>query len=118
MGRIEKVNQQVKREISYILQRDLGDPRFRFVTITEAIVSKDLRHSKVFYSVLGDPDKRESVKRAFEEARGLIRKLLGQRLTIRYTPELFFSYDESLERSARIDQRIQEIRNELNQETK
>ena len=52
MARIEKVNQAVKEEVSNILQKDVKDPRLEFVTITDAIVSRDLQHAKVYFSVL------------------------------------------------------------------
>ena len=112
MSRMDRINQQIKREISQILLRDLGDPRFMFVTITVVDVSKDLRNAKVFYSVLGDQKNLEKIKLALEKARGMIRKLVAERLTIRYTPELFFSFDESIEKSARIEKTLQEIKDE------
>ena len=112
MGRLDRVNEQIKREISGILQKQLGDPRLEFVTITEVIVSRDLRQAKVYFSVLGNPKQREDSLKCLESARGIIRKQLGQRMMIRYTPELFFIYDQSLEASARIEQALQEIHNE------
>lgn len=112
MGRIERINQQVKREIGMILQRELGDPRLQFVTITGVDVSKDLRHAKIRFSVLGDPAQVRAAQMALEWARGVIRGLLGQRMGIRYIPELFFSYDESIELSMRIEKTLKEIRDE------
>ena len=112
MARIDRVNQQLKREISLILQRDLADPRFEFVSITHAEISRDLRHAKVFFSVLGSPVKIEEARRGFEDARGKIRKYIGQRIKMRYTPELFFMYDDSMESSFRIEKTLQEIQDE------
>ena len=112
MGRIDRVNQQLKREISLILQRDLADPRFQFVSITYAEISRDLRQAKVFFSVLGSPVKVEEARQGFEDARGKIRKYIGQRIKMRYTPELFFMYDDSLEASFRIEKALQEIQDE------
>lgn len=112
MNRMDKVNQQIKREIGQILLQELGDPRFMFVTVTAVDVSKDLRHAKVYYSVLGDQKNLPSVKSGLEKARGMIRKLVGERITIRYTPELFFAYDDSVEKSARIEKTLREIKDE------
>jgi ribosome-binding factor A len=82
------------------------------VTITEVKTSPDLRNAKVFYSVLGNAKQVADAKRALESARGMIRRLIGQRITIRYTPEFNFYYDQTLEKSARIEQALQEIKDE------
>ena len=113
MPRIERINQQMKREISFILQRELGDPRFQFVTIISVDVSRDLRYAKVRFSVLGKPEQAKIAEAGLNHARGAIRKLVGQRISMRYTPELDFIYDQSLEYSASIDEALEGIRNEL-----
>lgn len=112
MSRIDKINQQLKREISGILQRDLEDPRLAFVTIIQASVSRDLRHAKVHYSVLGNAQQTAAAQEGLASARGLIRKFIGQRMTMRYTPELTFTHDQSVEMSARIDAVLREIHHE------
>ena len=112
MGRIERINQQVKREIGMIIQQELGDPRLQFVTITGVDVSKDLRHAKINFSVLGDQGQLHAAQDALERARGMIRRLLGQRMDIRHIPELFFSYDESIAISTRIEKKLKEIQDE------
>ena len=112
MRRIDKVNQQVKREIGRILQQELGDPRLQFVTITDVDVSRDLRNARVRYSVLGEKDTVRAVKNCLAQAKGTVRKLLGQQMRIRHTPELFFIYDQSVEISARVEQTLKEIRDE------
>lgn len=112
MGRIERVNEQVKREIGRILQQELGDPRLQFVTITEVDVSKDLHNAKIRYSVLGSEADIKAAQKSLEGAKGMIRRLLGQNIKIRYTPELFFEYDQSIEMNARIEQTLKEIRDE------
>ena len=102
----------MKREISLILLRDLEDPRFQFVTIMHADVSRDLRHAKVFFSVLGPQIKIKEAEKAFHDARGKIRKYIGDRLKMRFTPELLFVYDDSLEMSERIEKTLKEIQDE------
>ena len=113
MSRMEKVNHQVLREISEILHTEVGDPRLKFVTITQVDVSKDLRNARIYYSVLGDDKKQAGAQKAFDSARGLIRRLLAARMTMRYTPELTFSYDKGIEYSDRIEQKLKEIQGEL-----
>jgi ribosome-binding factor A len=112
MGRIDRINQQVKREIGRILLEEVNDPRLRFVTITEASVSKDLQNAKIFFSVLGDPSQVKAAEQGLEGAKGMIRGLLGRSMDMRYTPELFFVFDKSIEISARIDETLKEIHDE------
>lgn len=110
MGRMERVNQLIKREISTILQREVQDPRVEFVSITSVTVSPDLHVAKVNFSVLGDEKKKEEANKALDSARGYIRGLMGKRISLRYTPDLEFVYDNSLEYSARIEQTLEEIK--------
>ena len=112
MGRIERVNQQVKREIGRIILQELGDPRLQFVTITEADVSRDLHNATIRYSVLGESSAVQAAQKGMERAKGMIRKLLGQSMNMRHTPELFFVYDQSIEMSARIEETLKEIHDE------
>lgn len=116
MSRIEKVNQNVKKEIGYIIQEELHDPRLEFVTITDAEVSRDLQHAKVYFSVLGDQSKFETSLESLKNARGRIRRLLGQRLKMRYVPELEFFIDKSVEYGARIDRAIEDIHHEFGED--
>lgn len=109
MGRMDKVNSQMKREISLIIQRELGDPRLQFVTITHVEVSPDLRNAKVHYSFLGDVKSVDDIQKGLDGARGMIRKLVGQQMKIRYNPELSFHFDRSIEESLRIEKTLKEI---------
>ncbi len=109
MERIDRVNEQFKREIGQIVQKDLADPRLKFVTITAAEVSRDLQRAKVYFSVLGGAQAAEAAHRGLEKASGMIRRLVGQRITMRYTPEIFFAHDKSIEMGARIEKTLKEI---------
>jgi ribosome-binding factor A len=113
MGRIEKVNQQLKKEISNIIRRELSDPRFSFITITHVDTSKDLRHAKVFFSLLGDTGQVDNILSSLDRVKGIIRKYVGKCMMMRYTPELHFIYDNSIEESARLEETFKEIHNEL-----
>src|SRR3989338_5003134 len=104
MARIDKVNEAVKREISSIVQKEVKDPRLNFVTIAEVDVSKDLQHARVYYSVLGNESKAKSAQIGLDSAKGFVLKLVGQRVRMRYTPEIEFIFDTSIRYGARIDE--------------
>ena len=112
-GRIDKINEFIKREVSNIVMFELQDPRLKFITITDVEVSRDLRYAKVSFSVLGTPKQSEEALQGLNSARGLIRKLVGQRVSMHHTPEMQFIHDRSLEYSARIEETLQELKNEL-----
>ncbi|MBF0504695.1 MAG: 30S ribosome-binding factor RbfA [Candidatus Omnitrophica bacterium] len=110
--RIEKVNSSIKRELGIMLELgEVGDPRIAFVTIMNVDVSKDLQHARVKFSTLSDnlKDIKAAIK-GFESCRGYIRKLLSQRLALRYTPEFQFIYDKSVKYAADIDKTLEEIK--------
>ncbi|MCB9747789.1 MAG: 30S ribosome-binding factor RbfA [Candidatus Omnitrophica bacterium] len=112
MGRIDRVNQEVKKEVSRVIFQELSDPRLSLVTITSVDVSRDLRNAKIKFSVLGEEKQIQAAQNALNSARGLIRKFVGKNVRMRYTPEINFEYDQSLASSARIDQTLQEIDDE------
>ena len=112
MSRMEKVNQQIKREIGNMIQYgEINDPRLTFVTITYVECSKDLQHARVGFSVLSNDRKEiQSVQEGLSSARGFIRKLIGQRVRLRYTPEIVFVHDNSLSYASKIDETLEEIK--------
>lgn len=112
MSRIEKVNQALKKEISQIVHNEIRDPRLGFVTITQVQISQDLRYAKVSFSVLGDIAEVENAEKGIESAAGFIRKLIGERIKMRYTPEISFRLDTSCEYSVRIYEQLERIKNE------
>ena len=88
--RADRVQRQLKKEISRILQEELKDPRIGFVTVTRIELTGDLRHAKVYFSILGDEENQKSGEEGIQRAAGYIRKLIGQRIPLRYVPELSF----------------------------
>lgn len=110
--RIEKVNSSIKRELAnIILLGEVHDPRISFVTIINVDVSKDLQHARVRFSVLADtPEKIEAAIAGFESCRGYIRKLISQRVVLRYTPEFQFIYDKGIKHAAVVDKVLEEIK--------
>ncbi|MFA5088461.1 MAG: 30S ribosome-binding factor RbfA [Candidatus Omnitrophota bacterium] len=112
MSRIERINQQIKREVGDMLEKEIQDPRVRFVTITGVEVSRDLQYAKISFTVLGDHQKAEIALEGLNQAKGFIRRMIGQRVRMRYTPEPRFVFDQSVEYAARIEQKLEEIKNE------
>ena len=112
MSRMDKINRQMQREISTIIHQDLGDSSLKFVTITHVHVSKDLRHARVYFSILGDNHRLDTILKKLAKAAGSIRKLVAGHMVMRNTPQLVFIYDESILLSARIEETLQELKND------
>ena len=100
--RLERVNQLIKEEISMLVQRQLKDPRLGFVTVTGVETSPDLKHARVYVSVLGPEEQWAASFKALESARGFIWSWLRRHLDLRATPELLFRPDRSMEHAAHI----------------
>ncbi|MDR7484172.1 MAG: 30S ribosome-binding factor RbfA [Armatimonadota bacterium] len=107
--RAERLAEVIRTEASEIIQRELKDPRIGFVSITDVVVSTDLRHAKIFVSVLGDEAAKQRSMEGLERARGHIRSALGARLQVRFVPEILFRLDESIERGARVVSLMREV---------
>lgn len=111
--RVGKVSQEIQREVNDIMRKRVRDPRVQDVNITDVRVTGDLQEATIYYSILSDKEEdRENTKLGLEKAKGLIRRELGQRLSIYKTPEIFFERDASIEYGNRIDKLL----NELNKE--
>ena len=113
MSRVDKVASAIKEEIGSIIHDELHDPRLGFITVVQVEVTKDLQIAKVYFSVLGTEKQKEDAQAGIESAKGFIRKLVGDRLKLRYTPELIFKLDESAEYSINIFAKIDRIKDEL-----
>jgi ribosome-binding factor A len=111
--RSDRLAHELKNELSFILAREVKDPRVGFATITQVRVSSDLRHARVFVSVLGSPAQQKETFAALHRAGGFIRRQLSGRLKLRHCPDLQFTFDDSLERGARMDKLIAEVSQEL-----
>lgn len=107
--RPEKVREFIKEQVGDIIQHAVKDPRIGFVSVTDVEVSVDLRHAKVFVSVLGDAQAKADTMAGLESAQGFVRGELGRRLQMRFTPEILFRLDESIERGTRIVTLIREV---------
>ena len=95
--RIDRISEEVRREVDAIIREELHDPRVGGTwSVTRAEVTGDLRYAKIHISVLED-DRRDSLMEALKNAKGYIRRSLGKRMIIRYTPELIFVSDKNIE---------------------
>lgn len=108
-GRPQKLGDQIQREVSELLARELRDPRVAMLTITAVDVSPDLSHAKVFFTLL-EKDRLEDTLEGLKRAAGFLRSQLARRLKMYSTPELRFVYDESVERGDRLARLIDSTR--------
>jgi len=114
LKRPKRVAQLIQKEISAIIQRQIKNPQLGFVTITAVEVTEDLQHAKVYFTVYGSEEERISTEKLLKKMTSFVRYHVGQRIRLRYTPEIVFQYDETMERAARIDELINQIRREKN----
>ena len=106
--RIDRISEEVRREVDAIIRDELSDPRISGTfSVTRAEVTGDLRYAKIYVSVL-EEDKRDSLMEALKNARGFIRHALGKRMIIRYTPELVFVNDRNIAYGVHIAQVLAE----------
>jgi len=105
--RPERLAELIKKEVSDLLQKDIKDPRIGFVTVTDVEVSGDLRHAKIFVSILNG-DKEETMA-GLEATTGFVRKELGKRIRLRHIPEVIFRYDTTIETGTRVFKILEDI---------
>jgi len=103
-SRPERVADQVREELAQLVAREVHDPGIGFLTFTRVKVTPDLQIARVFYTALGDDKAKNDTAKALKRAAPFLRRQLGQRLRLRRVPELEFFYDESIERTDRIQQ--------------
>ena len=102
--RMRRVNEAVREVLSGAITSELKDPRVGFVTVTAVETSPDLRHARVFVSVLGNPGERKRTLQALDSAHGFLQRRVGAELGMKHTPQLAFVYDDTPERGMRISQ--------------
>ena len=107
--RTERVDELLRQEIGAMLTRDLADPRLGFTTVTEVETTPDLRHAKVWVSVIGRPEERTEAVTALRHAVPFIRHELGRKLRLRRIPELHVVLDDTAERGTRILRLLSEL---------
>lgn len=107
--RQQRVQELLKQEISDVIQHQLQDPLIGFVTVTDVAVSVDLRHARVYVSVLGDPQAQRDSFKALRRGAKYVRAQLAQRLDLKFVPELAFHQDRTAERAQRIEGLLRDI---------
>ena len=107
--RTERVDELLRQEIGALLAKEVADPRIGFATITDVETSPDLRHAKVWVSVIGQKGDRDGTLRALGQAMPFIRHELGRRLRIKRIPELHVQLDDSAERGTRVLHLLDEL---------
>jgi ribosome-binding factor A len=107
--RTERVDELLRQEIGSIITRDVADPRIGFATITSVETTPDLRHAKVWVSVIGQPAERDATVAALRRAMPFVRHELGRRLRIKRIPDLHVHLDDTAERGTRVLRLLSEL---------
>ena len=107
--RPDRVGDQIRQEITVLLQRTVHDPGIGFVTVTRVQVTPDLQLARVFYTTLGSEAERRETARALKRALPFLRRQVGESLRLRRVPELQFVFDKSIENQERVEQLLREI---------
>lgn len=106
--RLAKIDHEIQRILGTLISQELQDPRLAFVTVTRVEVTDDLRHCKVFVSVIGDRHAARQSLDALKHASRFLRGELGRKIDLRYTPELNFVEDRSTERAIALAKALRE----------
>ena len=107
--RTERVDELLRQEIGAIVTRDVADPRIGFATITSVETTPDLRHARVWVSVIGQPAERDAAVAALQHAMPFVRHELGRTLRLKRIPDLHVNLDETADRGTRILRLLDEI---------
>ncbi len=109
--RASRVGEQIKKEVSQILQAEIKDPRFTgFLSVTDVEVSRDLGFARIYVSIYGSEKERQLTLKALESAVGFIRTEVGKRIRLRHVPEISFHLDKSIEYGAHISEILKDLK--------
>lgn len=111
--RIEKLQELIGQEFSKLLMNGVKDPRIGFVTVTGVKMTGDLREAKIFVSVMGDQEAVRNSMDGLRHSLGFIRKEIGKRIRLKYTPELSVALDTQIEKNKHIDELFYQIEKEV-----
>jgi ribosome-binding factor A len=109
-SRASRVADLVLREIADLVMRKLKDPRVQGITLTGVDVSKDLRHARVYFSLIGNETQILRAQAGLDSAKGFIKRGIGLRTELKHVPELVFKHDPSLEAGRRMEKLLQKIK--------
>jgi len=108
--RPERVQEALRQEISIIVHSHIKDPRIGFLTITKVELTKDLRYAKVYFSVLGDEKDKKRALHGLNSAKGYIKGLIGDKIKLRFMPELDFRIDNTFEQIKEIKDLLERVK--------
>jgi ribosome-binding factor A len=110
-SRPERVAQEIQAAVGELVAHGrLRDPRIGFLTVTGVKVSPDLRSARIYYSIIGTEQQRRETAEGLEAAKGFIRREITSRVKLKVSPEIFFTFDESLAEGDKIDRLLREVR--------
>ena len=110
--RSDRVADSIRKEISEMFVKRIKDPRIGFITLTRVTVTEDCRLAKVYYSIVGTPEQKRKSMEGLNSAKGYIRRELGHRMNLKYTPELVFQFDPSIEYAIHMGELIDHLQEE------
>jgi ribosome-binding factor A len=110
--RVERVAEQIREEVSQILSTEVSDPGVGLVTVTRVKVTPDLSLARVYWTSMGDAKQRKDTAKALARASAYVRHLLSTRMTLRRSPEVQFLFDQSVAAQDRIEQILNELKQE------
>ncbi|HAN10397.1 MAG TPA: 30S ribosome-binding factor RbfA [Clostridiales bacterium] len=110
--RITRINQEMKRELSNIIDNELNDPRIKeaMTSVTNVETTPDLKQCKVYVSILGNDEVKKDILKGLKSAAGFIRKQIAARINLRVTPEFSFKIDDSIEHSIHMGELFKKIK--------
>ncbi len=108
--RSDRVGDLLVELIAELLRKNIRDPRVRAVTLTGSSVSKDLRHARIYFNLLGGQENRKDVSAGLKSAAGFIRSRLAKQLNLRFVPTLEFIYDDSEDEAQRIEELLKQVK--------
>lgn len=108
--RSDRVGDLILEVVAELLRKEIRDPRIQTLTLTGVKVSKDLRHARVYFNLLGAQANRGEALAGLKSATGFIRSKLGRQLNLRFVPAIEFTYDESEDEAQRIDALLNQVR--------
>lgn len=108
--RVNRLNEEIKKIVSHLIQNELRDPRIAPMTsIVEVDVTRDLRYVSIYVSVLGNQEEKANTLEALKSSAGYVRREIGRQIKMRYTPEVLFKQDDSIERGVEMYHKISKL---------
>jgi ribosome-binding factor A len=108
--RADRVGDQILKDVAGILAQKVNDPRVKGVTLTGIDLSNDLKHARIYFSVIGNADDIKKARSGLESAKGYIKREIGSKFKFRYVPNIIFDHDPTLETGNRMEKLFQKLK--------